>query len=165
MKKVFSWVLTLMVAITTVGCSSTTSTTYKAGTYTASEQGFGGTVTVSITTTTSKITEVTIIGEDETPEKGGVVMESLQATILEKQSADVDVVTGSTVTSKAVIQAATKAISKAKGEEESVSGEVKMKPGTYASSAYGFFVGCSDKVLVTVDETSIISVEWNPDET
>lgn len=165
MKKVFSWVLTLMVAITTVGCSSTTSTTYKAGTYTASEQGFGGTVTVSITTTTSKITEVTIIGEDETPEKGGVAMESLQATILEKQSADVDVVTGSTVTSKAVIQAATKAISKAKGEEESVSGEVKMKPGTYASSAYGFFVGCSDKVLVTVDETSIISVEWNPDET
>lgn len=168
MKRITNWVLSFVTAVTLVGCSTTTpneSGTYKAGTYTASEQGFGGAVTVSITTSTEKIMAVEITGEDETPEKGGVAMETLQSTILEQQSADVDVVTGSTVTSEAVIKAATKAINEAKGEDTASLGDVKMEPGTYAASAYGFFVGWSDKVLVTVDETSIVSIEWDPEET
>ena len=53
MRKVVKSVLAMFMAFSVVGCSSSSSSstdsTYKAGTYTASEQGFGGEVTVTIT--------------------------------------------------------------------------------------------------------------------
>jgi len=39
-----------------------------------------------------------------------------------------------------------------------------MQPGEYDAESYGFFMGWSDKVRVTVDESSIVSIEWNPPE-
>ena len=169
MRKLFSNMLALFMAFSVAGCSSNTPSetgTFKAGTYSASEQGFGGEVTVTITTDTSKITDVVIVGEKETPEKGGVAMEQMQSAILEKQTSDVDLISGSTITSEAVKKAAEKAIAEAKGEEVAeVSGEVKMQPGEYDAESYGYFMGWSDKVRVTVDETSIVSIEWNPDVT
>ncbi len=169
MQKVVKSMLALFMAFSIVGCSSSSSSssdsTYKAGTYTASEQGFGGEVTVTITTDTSSITKVEIEGANETPDRGGAAIEKLQETILEKQTSDVDIISGSTITSEAVIKAASEAIAEAKGEDTTVTGDVKMKPGTYDAEAYGFFVGWSDKVRVTVDETSIVSIEWNPDKT
>ena len=169
MRKLFSSMLALFMAFSVAGCSSNTPSetgTFKAGTYSASEQGFGGEVTVTITTDTSKITDVVIVGEKETPEKGGVAMEQMQSAILEKQTSDVDLISGSTITSEAVKKAAEKAIAEAKGEEiAEVSGEVKMQPGEYDAESYGFFMGWSDKVRVTVDESSIVSIEWNPDVT
>ena len=169
MRKLFSSMLALFMAFSVAGCSSKTPSetgTFKAGTYSASEQGFGGEVTVTITTDTSKITDVVITGEKETPEKGGVAMEQMQSAILEKQTSDVDLISGSTITSEAVKKAAEKVIAEAKGEEVAeVSGEIKMQPGEYDAESYGFFMGWSDKVRVTVDETSIVSIEWNPDVT
>ena len=119
MRKLFSSMLALFMAFSVAGCSSNTPSetgTFKAGTYSASEQGFGGEVTVTITTNTSKITDVVIVGEKETPEKGGVAMEQMQSAILEKQTSDVDLISGSTITSEAVKKAAEKAIAVAKGE-------------------------------------------------
>ena len=71
MRKLFSSMLALFMAFSVAGCSSKTPSetgTFKVGTYSASEQGFGGEVTVTITTDTSKITDVVITGEKETPE-------------------------------------------------------------------------------------------------
>ena len=89
---------------------------YTAGTYSASEQGFGGPVTVTITTSDSEITDVAIEGADETPGVGGAAFEPLQQAILDAQSAEIDAVSGATITSDAVKKAAANAIAQAKGE-------------------------------------------------
>ena len=46
-------------------------------TYTATAQGFAGTVTVTATITDGKITEVIAEGPNETPERGGKACEVL----------------------------------------------------------------------------------------
>ena len=44
-------------------------TSAAAATYTASEQGFGGEVTVTLTIEDGKLTDVAITGDDETPSR------------------------------------------------------------------------------------------------
>ena len=70
MKKFGKCFLSTLVAVSLVGCSSSSST-YTAGTYTAEAEGYGGTVSVTITTDTSSITDVEITGDKETPTVGG----------------------------------------------------------------------------------------------
>ena len=83
------------------------------GTYTGEEQGFGGAVVVEITTDASGITAVTVTGDSETPTIGGAALETLAAQILEAQSAEIDGVSGATVTSDAARTAAEAAIAAA----------------------------------------------------
>lgn len=89
---------------------------YTAGSYSGTAQGYGGTVTVEITVDDTTITAVKAAGADETPGKGGAALPSLEQQILERQSAEIDGVTGATVTSNAVREAASAAIAAAKGE-------------------------------------------------
>ena len=88
-------------------------TLYTAGTYSASEQGFGGPVTVTITVSDSEITDVAIEGEGETPTVGGAAFDTLKQAILDAQSEEIDAVAGATITSEAVKKAAASAISQA----------------------------------------------------
>ena len=83
---------------------------YTAGTYSASEQGFGGPVTVTITTSDSEITDVKVEGADETAGIGAAALEPLQEAILAAQSDEIDGVSGATITSDAVKKAAAAAI-------------------------------------------------------
>lgn len=89
---------------------------YTAGSYSGTAQGFGGTVTVELTVDSSTITAVKATGADETPEKGGAALAVLEQQILEKQSAEIDGVTGATMTSNGIREAAAAAIAAAKGE-------------------------------------------------
>lgn len=89
---------------------------YTAGSYSGTAQGFGGTVTVELTVDSSTITAVKATGADETPEKGGAALAVLEQQILEKQSAEIDGVTGATMTSDGIREAAAAAIAAAKGE-------------------------------------------------
>ena len=79
-----------------------------AETYTATAQGNGGDVTVTLTIENGVITAAEVVGEQET--KGIAYEQIADGTfanlILEAQGADFDVISGATVTSKAV-QAAT----------------------------------------------------------
>lgn len=83
------------------------------GTYEAGAQGFGGEVTVTITVTEDEITEVVIKGDGETPSLGGVAVERLGKAMVEAQAPEVDSISGATVTSNAIIAAATEALTKA----------------------------------------------------
>ena len=47
---------------------------YTPGTYEGSAQGYGGTVTVSITVDANSITDVKVTGEQETPSVGGAAL-------------------------------------------------------------------------------------------
>lgn len=115
MKKIEKMFLSALVAVSLVGCSS--SSTYTAGTYTAEADGYGGVVTVEITTDSSSIKEIVITGDKETPTVGGAALEELTNQVKEAQSADIDGVSGATYTSNAVKEATEIAIAEAKGEE------------------------------------------------
>ncbi|MCM1231822.1 MAG: FMN-binding protein [Ruminococcus flavefaciens] len=88
---------------------------YTPGTCTGEGQGFGGTVTVEITTTATAITDVKVTGDSETPEIGGAALEELAGQVKAAQSADIDGVSGATLTSNGVREAAASAIAQAEG--------------------------------------------------
>ena len=87
---------------TTTTAAASASGTYTAGTYTGEGQGFGGAVTVAITVDADSITDVKIEGADETPNIGGAAFEDLAAQIKDAQSAEIDGVSGATLTSNGV---------------------------------------------------------------
>ena len=153
MKSFVSVFLSMLLAFACIGGASAEAG-YLPGTYTAEQQGFGGTVTVTIEVDESKILSVAAEGNDETAGVGSVAVETLPAAILEAQSAEIDGVTGASLTSKALLGAASAALAQARGEEI---GAVSFVPGTYTAKEYG----SNDylNVEVTFDETSIQSVE------
>lgn len=88
---------------------------YTPGTYSASAQGIG-TVVATVTFSEDAITDVVLNVEGETATIGQAAASALIASVLEKQSAEIDAISGATVTSKAVSQAVGKCIAQAKGE-------------------------------------------------
>lgn len=139
-------------------CSSKEAGTYIPGTYTGEGQGFGGTVTVTITTDENSITEVTVTGDSETANIGGAQLENLGNAILEAQSAEIDVVSGATLTSNGVIEAAKAAIEAAKGGSTS-DAELAYTAGTYTGTAQGYNGPVS--LDVTFSEDAITDIQIN----
>ncbi len=129
---------------------------YTPGTYQGSSKGFGGQVTVSITVDASAITKVTSEGPDETENIGGAALEELDKQVLEKQSADIDGVSGATVTSNGYKEALALAMAQAKGEEVT-SGELSFAPGTYEGHGTGY--GGDVTLSVTFSEDAITGIE------
>ena len=153
MKRITQVVLAGLMAVGTVACSS--EGTYTPGTYTGEAQGFGGKVSVTITVDKTKITDVKVTGDDETPQVGGAALEKLAAAIKEKQSAEIDAVTGATVTSTGVMDAAAKAIEAAKGNANTAA--LAYTAGTYTGTADGYNGPVS--LDVTFSEDAITAIE------
>ena len=132
-------------------------------TVTAEAQGFGGpvAVTLSVDTATGAVVDVQIEGADETPDRGGRAIANLQAAMAEGGSIDVNAVAGATVTSDAILDAATSAYNEAMGV--SASTVVKMKPGSYTAGAKGYWQIWELPVTVTVNESSILKIETPED--
>ena len=134
---------------------------YAPGVYTASASGFGGMVDVTVTIgDKGGITDVTAVGPDETPDVGGAAIPTLVSQILQRQSADVDVVSGATFTSNAVREAAAAALAQAGGEagasRPTPQGDDLFIPGTYVGVSKGF--GGDVEVTVTLSENAIESI-------
>ena len=89
---------------------------YTPGTYSATAKGIGSDVTVTMTFDANSITDVAIDVSGETPGIGAAIGEQMQEAILAAQAADVDAVTGATVTSDAIRQAAAACIEQWCGE-------------------------------------------------
>ena len=88
---------------------------YKPGTYSAKAAGIGD-VVVTMTFDANKITDVVLDVSHETPSIGQAAAETLKKSLMAAQSAEIDVVSGASITSRAVHQAAAKCIAQAKGE-------------------------------------------------
>ncbi|MGN0663266.1 MAG: FAD-binding protein [Faecalibacterium sp.] len=88
---------------------------YTPGTYEAVAAGINGDVKVTMTFSESAITDVVLDVSGETASIGGAAAEDLKAALLNAQSADIDVVSGATITSEGVMKAAKKCIDQAKG--------------------------------------------------
>ena len=98
------------------GCGSKPASTTGAGAtgdFTGTAKGFGGDVTVTLTLTDGKITGCTAEGADETEGVGSKAIEQLPGEIAESGSIAVDGVSGATITSNAIKEAAAAAITAA----------------------------------------------------
>lgn len=90
---------------------------YKDGTYTGEGQGMGGPITVTLTVTDGVIAVDEITESGETPGVGGkeaVTDGTFKLQIEEAQSAEIDGVTGATMTSGGVREAVEEALAQAK---------------------------------------------------
>lgn len=130
-------------------------------TATATAKGFGGEVSVTLTSKNNMLTNVEITGEHETEQIGIAAIKKLQQSMIEAKSIDTDIVSGATITSNAVLSAARKAWTEITGESSEAA--VSMKPGIYTGTAPGFRSAWDIEVEVEVDETSIKSIKVNPD--
>lgn len=101
MKKLLPVMLCLLLFLT--ACASAQTLTGKA-------MGYGGELVVKVTMEGDNITAVDVTENKETPEIGGNAIAQLPAKIVEMNTPDVDVVTGATVTSQAIIAAVKQAI-------------------------------------------------------
>jgi succinate dehydrogenase/fumarate reductase flavoprotein subunit len=88
---------------------------YTPGTYSAQADGIG-TVTVTMTFDANSITDVVLDVSNETPSIGQLAEDELREALMAAQGAEIDAVSGATVTSQAVKKAAEKCIAQAKGE-------------------------------------------------
>ena len=83
------------------------------GTYTGVSKGFGGDVTVTVTLSENEILRVEVDGSHETENIGTFAAAMLPDRILAAQSANVDVLTGATVSSGAILRALKDALTQA----------------------------------------------------
>lgn len=112
--KICSGILPLCLLLA-VGTAAAQDGNFKAGTYSAARQGIGGDVTVTLDIDAQgKVLKSTIDAPEETPEVGGEAAIELAKTMTEKHSIEVDGVSGATMTSGAVKEAAEDAYSQAK---------------------------------------------------
>ena len=86
---------------------------FKAGTYSGSAAGKNGDVKVDVTLSADKITAVKVTEHQETEGISDPAIEKVPAEIVEAQSLKVDLVSGATITSQAIIDAASAALTSA----------------------------------------------------
>ena len=92
------------------GASAGQTGTYKDGTYTGSSQGFGGEIKVKVTVSGKKISAIDIIeasGEDEAYLS---MAKDIVKTILDKQTTEVDTISGATYSSTGIKNAVGQAL-------------------------------------------------------
>lgn len=87
---------------------------YNAGVYSASASGLGGDVPVTVEFSDKAILSVSVGEHNETQGIGTAAIEQLPQQILLAQSAEVDAVTGATITSAAILNAVNDCISQAR---------------------------------------------------
>lgn len=92
-------------------------TSYKNGTYTGTGKGFRGNISVKVKIKNGKITSIVITDGGKEDKDFLAKAKTIIEDMLEKQTADVDVATGATYSSKGIIEAVTNALAKAKKKE------------------------------------------------
>ena len=129
---------------------------------TATSQGHGGpvTVTLDVDTGQKKIVGCEITGDEETPEIGGRAIAQMPEILVDAGGIAVDGISGATVTSTAILSASTSAYNQALGI---TAGEVKMAPGQYTGEGLGYWGIWNLPVTITVNETSILKIETPSD--
>ncbi|MDR1619768.1 MAG: FAD-dependent oxidoreductase [Clostridiales bacterium] len=123
-----------------------------------SAMGYGGQITVVITLTDGVITDVEAEGANETAGIGSLAIERLPGDIIAANSVKVDGVSGATMSSTGLINAAAQAYAAATGGENAIPA-VKMAAGTYTNEVWAFSVNEKMEVSVTVSEDRILSIE------
>ena len=121
------------------GCSTSKTSTetgsMKAGTYTATAEGYHGDITIDVTVSDTAITKIEVTKEEETEGIGKAALPKLVEQAVADQTADVDIVSGATLTSNGFKTALTDALTQAGADMSK------------------FAAASSDKELEAVEET------------
>lgn len=124
--------ITLLCALAlTCGCSASTSnststtaastsSSFTPGTYTGVGEGRNKKLTVEVTLSSDAITDIKITDHGETPVVSDAAIEKVPQEIIDNQSLDVDVATGATMTSNAIISAVKNALASANVDASSL---------------------------------------------
>ena len=101
---------------TAVPAASGAAGTYIPGTYEGTAEGISSTVKVTMTFSDSAVTDVVVDTSGETASYGAAAADQLREQLMAAGSAEIDGVSGSTITSDAVMKAAKSCYAQAKGE-------------------------------------------------
>ncbi len=133
MKKTFKFILTMLLCFSILGCQSNTKTDsnkkFESGTFEGVAKGNGGDVVVNVTFSKSNIDNIEITKHNETPGIADPALEKIPAQIIQNQSLNVDVISGATYTSNAIIEAVKQCIEKAGGDVSSFLSKTSEKKG------------------------------------
>jgi uncharacterized protein with FMN-binding domain len=102
---------------------------FKAGTYKSEAQGKEGAVKIEVTFSGTKITDIKTIGASETAGIGDTALKSITKQIIDGQTLGVDVVSGATTSSEAILAAVENCVKQAGGNVEALKKVTVKKPG------------------------------------
>ncbi len=139
---------------------------FTAGTYTGKAPGKNGDVTVEVTLTSDAIKEVKVTDHQETAGISDPAIEQVPAEIVEAQSLNVDLVSGATITSQAIVDASKAALESAGVDVSTLGGGAAASSGENVAVTYtaGTYTGASEgyngpvKLDVTFTEDGISEI-------
>lgn len=182
MRKMIIFVMAVVFILVLSSCaishyapSSPTEEVFEPGEYTVTVSGHNGDVEVAVTFDAYRVTKIEVLEQQESAGLGDAALQTVADAIIEKQSFEVDTVSGATYSSVAMLQAVALAAKEAGAQDvpeidlESVVGQDESEetdqeepiaslgyiPGTYTAVAMGMG---EITVTVTVDEEKILSV-------
>ena len=143
---------------------------YRDGVYTASAQGFGGPITLQVTIQNDTIADITIVSAEGETQPYFSRARRVISTILERNTPEVDSISGATYSSTGILNAVKSALSSAAIQTEPPAEEapVEETPAEPAAPQYqdGTYTGTSGSttVSVTITDGSVTEVAVLPPE-
>lgn len=124
-KSIISVLVCIIMVISISGCQSKPTESegeglFQAGTYEATSEGHNGDLTVEVTVDTNEIKDIKVVNHNESPVITDAAIERIPKEIVNDQSLAVDVITGATITSNAIIGAVTEALKLAGADIEAL---------------------------------------------
>lgn len=128
------------------------------GTYEGSANGFSGKIKVSVVIKNQTIRSIDILSNSDDEAFFNRAKEGVTASILAKQSTDVDTVSGATYSSRGIINAVKDALSSSDGEEQTVvaKGDFALNDGYYEGTGNGF--AGPVKLFIEIKDKSIVGI-------
>ena len=123
-RKVLSLMLALVLLVSVASCAGAMT----AGTYSATIPAMHGPMTVEVTVTEDRIEAVNVVSNVETPGLIDWPVRQIPAAIVEEQSLAVDTVTGVTISSRAILSGAEKALEQAGADIAALKAAAEKEP-------------------------------------
>ncbi|NMA80063.1 MAG: FMN-binding protein [Clostridiales bacterium] len=154
MKKILAILLCAAITIGFTACGGAETLTGKA-------DGYGGLVTVTVKKKGDKITSVKVEGDKETQEVAKAAFDEIPDAIVKANSTDVDVVSGATVTSKAIIYAVNNALDPEKYPYPIVKDKEDPEEVTAANVFQGFGISNMGRIGPGTDDKDVPVYSFN----
>ena len=168
MKKWTSLLLAFLLAMSCVSMGVAEGMT--PGTYSATAEGFHGSIKLDVTVDADTITDITIVEQSETEGIGSAALPKLAQAVLDSQTLGIDAIGGATVTSNAFLAAMTDALTQAgadmdkmtaaaeQGEREAVTlnADIVVVGGGAAGLSAGLRAAQQGKSVILLEKMGVV---------
>lgn len=114
LKRVISLTIFIMLFALIVTSCKSAEVLYKPGSYTNEAEGYYSTLIVEVTVDETRILDIEVLSHEEPELLSDIVFKRLPQMMKKKNTHDVDIISGATYTSRALIKAVGKALEQAK---------------------------------------------------